>query len=98
MVGGMVITTIEDGDRIYVNCQERRTAGESQRRSRPDTCAIYVERNPDSEQVRPGDDIWWQGKWAMWTPADRRVIDKQIPRRSYSGVSPPAVRRGSKQQ
>lgn len=91
MVGGMVITVIGDGarDRIYVNCQERRTAGEPQRRGRRDTCAIYVQRNADSEQIRPGDDVWWQGKWVMWTPADRHVVDKQIPRRSYSGVKPP---------
>lgn len=86
MVGGMVITVIEDGarGRIYVNC---RGTGSEKR----ETCAIYVERNADSEQIRPGDNIWWQGKWAMWTPADRRVVDKEIPRRSYSGVNPPAT-------
>lgn len=82
MVGGMVITTIEDRDRVYVNC---RGIGSERR----DTCAIYVERNADSEQIRAGDNVWWQGKWAMWTPADRRVVDRQIPRRSYSGVQSP---------
>lgn len=86
MVGGMVITTIEDGDRVYVNC--RGTGSE-----RRNTCAIYVERNTDSEQIRPGDTIWWQSKWAMWTPADRRFTDRQIPRRSYSGVKPPSAQR-----
>lgn len=91
MVGGMVITTITDGDRIYVNCQERGFAG----RRRPDTCAIYVERNANSEQIRPGDSLWWQGKWAMWTPTDRRVVDKQIPRRSYSGVKSPLAKRAA---
>lgn len=87
MVGGVVIAMQEDGDRIYVNCQER--VG----RRRPDTCAIYVERNANSEQIRPGDNLWWQGKRAMWTPYDRRVVDKEIPRRSYSGVAPPAAQR-----
>lgn len=86
MVGGMVIATIEDGDRIYVNCQ----GSGSERREQ---CAIYVERNADSEQVRPGDNLWWQGKRAMWTPSNRRVVDKEIPRRSYSGVSPPTARK-----
>lgn len=85
MVGGMVITTIEDGDRIYVNCRGTRS-------ERRETCAIYVERNADSEQIRAGDKLWWQGKWAMWTPADRRVVEKQIPRRSYSGVASPMAR------
>lgn len=89
MVGGMVITTIGDGDRVYVNCKE------IIKRGRPQTCAIYVERNADSEQIRPGDNIWWQGKWAMWTPADRRFTDRQIPRRSYSGVRPPAVQKAA---
>lgn len=86
MVGGTVITTIEDGDRIYVNC---RGTGSEKR----ETCAIYVERNADSDQIRPGDNIWWQGGWAMWTPVDRRVVEKRIPRRSYSGVLPPAAQR-----
>lgn len=88
MVGGMVITTIADGDRIYVNCQERLT-----HKGRPQTCAIYVERNADSEQIRPGDTVWWQGKRAMWTPTDRHVVEKEIPRRSYSGVQSPLARK-----
>lgn len=86
MVGGMVIAVIHNGDRIYLNCQER--VG----RRRPETCAIYVERNSDSEQIRPGDNVWWQGKRAMWTPYNRHVVDKEIPRRSYSGMGPPAAR------
>lgn len=89
MVGGMVITTISDGDRIYVNCRE------IVKRGRAETCAIYVERNSDSEQIRPGDNIWWQGNRAMWTPADRRVVDKEIPRASYSGVKSPLSRRAA---
>ena len=88
MVGGEVITTITDGpERIYVNCREK------VKRGRARTCAIYVERNADSEQIRVGDTIWWQGKWAMWTPADHHVVDKQIPRASYSGVKSPLSRR-----
>ena len=84
MVGGRVVATIETADRIYVDCQEV-----LRHRGRPQTCAIYVVRNADSEQIRPGDNVWWQGKWAMWTPADRRFTDRQIPRASYSGVKPP---------
>lgn len=85
MVGGIVITTITDGDRIYVNC--RGTGCE-----RRETCAIYVQSNADSERIRPGDDIWWHGQWAMWTPADRRFTDRKIPRRGYSGVKSPLAR------
>ena len=93
MVGGEVITTITDGPkRIYVNCRERQTTGQQPSRRRRETCAIYVERNADSEQIRVGDGVWWQGKWAMWTPADRHVVDKQIPRASYSGVKSPLAR------
>lgn len=103
MVGGMVITTIEDGNRIYVNCQERVA------RRQPETCAIYVVRNSDSEQIRPGDSVWWQGKWAMWTPRKNMVstncykhaakcgvdFDIQIPRASYSGVKSPMAARST---
>lgn len=90
MVGGVVITTIESGDKIYVNCKEVLSPNS---RRKPETCAIYVVRNADSEQIRPGDNIWWQGRSAMWTPADRRFVDKQIARASYSGVKPPAFAR-----
>lgn len=86
MVGGTVITTIEDGNCIYVNCRENIKRGFAQ------TCAIYVERNADSEQIRPGDSIWWQGGRAMWTPTDRRFTDREIPRRSYSGVRSPLAK------
>lgn len=82
MVGGTVITIIEQPNRIYVNCRGK---GSEKR----ETCAIYVARNADSEQIRPGDNLWWQGSHAFWTPADRRVTDCEIPRRSYSGVSSP---------
>lgn len=83
MVGGTVITTITNGDRVYINCRE------VTKRRRPETCAIYVVHNADSEQIRPGDNVWWQGNRAMWTPADRRFTDRVIPRASYSGVKPP---------
>lgn len=87
MVGGTVVTIIGRGDKVYINCKEVLPA---KSRRKPETCAIYVVRNADSEQIRPGDNIWWQGKWAMWTPVDRRFTDKQIPRASYSGVKPPS--------
>lgn len=89
MIGGTVITTIENGTRIYINVRE------NVKRGRAQTCAIYVERNRDSEQIRPGDTIWWQGKRAMWTPIDRRVVEKEIPRASYSGVQSPYAQRAA---
>ena len=79
MVGGMVIGVRRLEDRIWANCMDG-----------PDECAIYVERNADSEQLKIGDSLWWQGSWAMWTPnPDDGRHDVQIPRIGYSGVSDP---------
>jgi len=82
MVGGEVTCTIEDGDRIYVDCKNPQNSRE--------TCAIYVVKNEHSQQIIPGDKLWWQGNEAFWTssrvPGAKEIA---IPRCSYSGVKPP---------
>jgi hypothetical protein len=83
MVGGKVIETILLPDKIWINARDNYP------RRRPDECAIYVERNADSEAIRVGDSIWWQGGYAMWTPASREFADHKIPRVGYSGVNRP---------
>ena len=64
MVGGTVEEVLWRTDRIWVNAKDNNHASE---------CAIYVERNATSERIKPGDQIWWQGRMAMWTPAESRV-------------------------
>jgi hypothetical protein len=83
MVGGKVIETIILNDEVWVNARDNYPP------RKPDECAIYVERNSDSERIAVGDSIWWQGGWAMWTPASREFADRKIPRASYSGVGRP---------
>lgn len=90
MVGGTVIEVLVMANRVYINCQDREYGGE---------CAIFVERNGNSEQIRRGDCVWWQGRYALWTPWANEGkpwlqcgvdFDIQIPRIGYSGVPHPA--------
>lgn len=37
----------------------------------------------------PGDQVWWQGVWAFWTPTTGEFVDNKIERLSYSGMSRP---------
>jgi hypothetical protein len=85
MIGGIVIEVAELADRVFVDVRDRR---------RKDTCAIYVEKDENSKRVRIGDTIWWQGGYAMWTPASVRDGEKgrsdiKINRIGYSGVALP---------
>ena len=78
MVGGIVIEVAWRGYKVFVDCHDTHYR---------DTCAIYVERNEDSEQIEVGDRLWWQGGSAMWTPADESRMEVRIPRVGYSGVA-----------
>lgn len=90
MVGGTVIEIIVLEDKVWLNCQED---------GKPYLwnyqCAIYVERNEDSEEIRTGDKIWWQGEVALWTtknrtvPGEKVAVDLHIPRCGFSGVPRP---------
>jgi hypothetical protein len=91
MIGGIVTETIRLADRIWVNCVS------SEEKSN-DHCAIYVERNSQSERIKPADSFWWQGCYALWTPYENkgksgnrpgRDCDIRIPRIGSSGVSKP---------
>lgn len=93
MVGGIVTETVWLADRIWIGCVD---ADEN----RHGKCAIYVERNQQSEKIKPGDSVWWQGGFAMWTPLDNKGktgnksgvdYDIRIPRIGSSGVSRPPV-------
>ena len=97
MVGGTVIEVVDLATKVYLNCADRPY-------SKIEECAIYVEKNAQSEQIEIGDAVWWQGGYAMWTPKGNRVsgevaekrglkcgkdYDIKIPRRGYSGVNHP---------
>jgi hypothetical protein len=82
MVGGIVIETIDTGDRIWVNCKDRDYSN---------TCAIYIERTPESRSISEGDSIWWQGWSAFWTPSNNAFHDKKLRRTSFSGVERPSI-------
>lgn len=62
MIGGIVLEIIRLPDRLWVNCVEENSN---------DKCAIFVERNAQSEQIKVADRLWWQGPWALWTPYDQ---------------------------
>lgn len=80
MVGGRVIETLDTGDRVWVNCRERDS-----------TTAIYLERTFEARSISPGDIIWWQGKYAFWTPKVGGFHDRRLTRIGGSGVHRPAV-------
>ena len=90
MVGGIVTEVIVLPEKVWVNCVDK-----DERRN--DKCAIYVERNEKSLKIRPGDSLWWQSNWAMWTPYEYKQgsgrggidYDQKIPRIGFSGVSKP---------
>lgn len=87
MIGGIVTDIVRLKDRFWVECVDA-----NERRS--DKCAIYVECNPNSEAIKRGDSIWWQGGYAMWTAKtpDGKVAGKpdvRIPKIGFSGISKP---------
>lgn len=91
MVGGKVIEVCDhplDQNKIYVNVADRP-------HRRLEECAIYVVRDSNSEQIEIGDSLWWQGRYAYWTPQsgtrEKCGVDYDIPieRIGFSGVSHP---------
>jgi hypothetical protein len=59
MVGGIVIEVVFLEDEVFVDCMDSFYS---------DTCAIMVKRDEKSEKIDIGDQIWWQGRNAYWTP------------------------------
>lgn len=85
MIGGTVIETVDTGDRIWINCRERKSRRE---------CAIFVTRTALSRAVSEGDVVWWQADRAMWTAKDKagKTIgkpDTTLKRIGFSGVKCP---------
>jgi len=92
MIGGIVTKTKVLPDRIWVNCEEENSTSK---------CGIYVERNENSERIKPGDTVWWQAGYARWTPYEirgkcfveglkqGRDYEVKIRKIGYSGVSEP---------
>jgi hypothetical protein len=92
MIGGKVVETIVDGDRVWINCQEFR-GGETYNTF----CAIYVKSTAQARSVSEGDIIWWQGDRAMWTAKNSygKTIGKPdtiLKRIGYSGAKKPTKR------
>lgn len=82
-VGGVVTEIVPDGSRYWINTNDH-----------GDECAIFVEKNVNSDKIKIGDSVWWQGRDAMWTTKEVREgakgeSDIKIPRIGYSGVSRP---------
>lgn len=72
MVGGKVLEVCDDPidpSRVYVQVYDRPY-------SKIETCAIYVLKNPDSQRIEIGDRVWWQERYAYWTPQDARTVDE----------------------
>jgi hypothetical protein len=82
MVGGVIVEAVRLPDgAIWVNCAEH---------PRRQECAIILE--PTNERIRCGDSLWWQGRYAMWTPKSDPLdsrSDVHLRRRGYSGVGRP---------
>lgn len=80
-VGGKVIDIARHPDRVWINTNDGY-----------EDCAIFVERDGLSEQVTKGDIVWWQGREAYWTKADRKTQVETVLRRiGYSGVKHPLL-------
>lgn len=78
-VGGEVIEVIVQRKRVYVDTSDGGCK-----------CAIFVEKNSDSKQIKKGDVVWWQGNHAYWTTSDREtVVERKIKRIGFSGVNRP---------
>ena len=78
-VGGKVTEVIIQDERVYIDTDDD-----------GDKCAIFVESDENSIQVKSNDIVWWQGGRAFWTTADRKtVVERVLIRRGVSGVSRP---------
>lgn len=77
-VGGKVIDHKIFNETVYIN-----TSDDSE-------CAIYVERDKNSELVKVNDIVWWQGNKAYWTTEDRKTkVEVVLNRRGFSGAPYP---------
>lgn len=86
-VGGTVLETIVLEDRVWIDTNDRPPG------RKPNRCAIYVEKTPAARAITPGDTVWWQGRWAFWTPRSLGdpppFIERKLARIGASGVERP---------
>jgi hypothetical protein len=82
MIGGTVIETIVTDDRVWLNCKDNHYRS---------TLGIYVERTDAARSISEGDQIWWQGFYAFWTPKSRAFSDHRLRRIGCSGVPRPTL-------
>ena len=83
MVGGTVIEVCDvpgKPDVLFVDCADMPKG-----RRKPDTCAVLLQRCAESEAIKLGDCVWWQGRYAYWTPVKNRVCAKEAKRRHLTG-------------
>jgi hypothetical protein len=69
-VGGEVIDTVDQLDRILVRYQD------PEHPSR--TGSVALERTLEARSISPKDYLWWQGLFAYWTPRGEPFRDKPI--------------------
>lgn len=100
MTGGTVLEAChhpKDKTKTYVNVGHRSY-------KKVQECAIYVARCAESDKIEIGDQVWWHGRFAYWTPqyncvdaleAKERGLkqgvdyDVKIRRIGFSGVDHP---------
>lgn len=86
-VGGVVTSISRHGNRAHITVCERAYWKPGKPLRLETATAIWVEHAGNAIAV--GDKLWWQGQLAMWTPADKHVIDFKLKRIGFShdGVS-----------
>lgn len=74
MVGGEVIgvTQYTDGTSRVLCSQWLYRNGERYRRDDCNACWVKCKSPKGNRQIEAGDSLWWQGRWAMWTPKESR--------------------------
>lgn len=66
MVGGTVETATREGEHIVVGVIDK----PSHPLGKGDWCRVWLEVSEAALAVAPGDDIWWHGRVAYWTPSE----------------------------
>jgi hypothetical protein len=73
-VGGTVINVYDEESRRRITVRDEPPYS--------DVTSIYVRLTKDV--IKPGDIVWWQGEWALWTPKTGEFEDRKIQRIGYS--------------
>jgi hypothetical protein len=80
-VGGVVCDIGRFDGKVWINTREPGSG---------ELCAIYVKEDENSVKVTKGDIVWWQGRKAYWTTADRvSNVETVLKRVGYSHAGKP---------